>query len=141
MESKTKTCKFCGKKFKYSQKHRIYCSDRCNQKGQLIIRHNWYLNHKELVLKRQKENPNNARTQRKAVLKKKYNLTPGEYNQMALNQNGRCAICEQPIKLHVDHDHETGKVRGLLCQRCNTGSGLFKHDVKILRNAVKYFKK
>ena len=46
-----------------------------------------------------------------------------QYNQMALAQNGVCAICKKEnsngIKLSVDHNHKTGKVRGLLCQRCN----------------------
>lgn len=59
---------------------------------------------------------------RKANLKKKYGLTLEEYATKLANQNGVCAICGDPPKryrLAVDHDHETGKIRDLLCLGCN----------------------
>jgi hypothetical protein len=78
-------------------------------------------------------------------LKQKYGITLAEYNQMLFDQNGCCAICGEhhTIKnktLHVDHCHTTGKVRGLLCQHCNTAIGKFKDDIKLLKNAIKYLK-
>lgn len=58
--------------------------------------------------------------QRRNHLKGRYGLTEKQYQQMMRRQKGRCAICEQPgMKLHIDHDHDTGKVRGLLCLPCN----------------------
>lgn len=62
-------------------------------------------------------------------------------------QDGVCAICGRPetkvlkgkkLSLSIDHDHETGKVRGLLCMDCNTSIGKFKHNKELLLNAVRY---
>ncbi len=53
---------------------------------------------------------------------RRYGITLTQYGQLLEFQGGRCAICERPpgqLHLSVDHDHETGAVRGLLCQRCN----------------------
>ena len=71
----------------------------------------------------------------------KYDLTPHQYAEMLLNQNGGCAICgavptDRPLS--VDHSHHTDKVRGLLCSRCNSGIGFFKDNPNLLRNAVNY---
>ena len=60
-----------------------------------------------------------------------------------VEQNGRCAICgvpeyELPSRLYIDHDHETGKVRGLLCPSCNTGLGHLKDDPEVLLRACIY---
>jgi len=80
-------------------------------------------------------------------LKEGYNMTPDDYYRMYENQNGVCKICSLPEtkgrgaknkRLAVDHNHKTGKVRGLLCGNCNTGIGLLKDDAKILALAVKY---
>ena len=72
---------------------------------------------------------------------KVYGLTKDDYQQMLENQRGRCAICgKEPIrrKLAVDHDHETGLIRGLLCFRCNFGLGWFQDDISRLRRAVSH---
>lgn len=63
---------------------------------------------------------------RKGQLKARYNITPKQYNRMFKKQNECCAVCGKSQlsfknKLAVDHDHKTGKVRGLLCRRCNLG--------------------
>ncbi len=80
-------------------------------------------------------------------LRDKYGLTPEQYNQMALDQHGLCIICKQPetasnqyglMRLAVDHNHETGKICGLLCQRCNSAIGLLREDAEILKRAIKY---
>src|SRR2546423_5792224 len=67
--------------------------------------------------------------ERASHLKRKFGLTLEEYDEMLAAQEGGCAICgeapEEGKILHIDHDHETGLVRGLLCQRCNHGLGLF----------------
>ncbi len=77
---------------------------------------------------------------------KKYGISLEQYNDLLRKQNGRCAICNSrpagmqhsKTRLCVDHEHSTGKVRGLLCGGCNIGLGHFKHNIGILKNAIKY---
>lgn len=78
-------------------------------------------------------------------LKHKYGLSLDEFNAMVEAQNGVCAICNQAPKgkgknstLHVDHDHETGKVRALLCNRCNLVIGHLEEDPDLLQSAIEY---
>lgn len=70
----------------------------------------------------------------------RYGLTPEHYEALLSAQGGRCAICGgRPTgNLHVDHDHNTGKVRGLLCGRCNPALGAFQDSPRILLAAVRY---
>lgn len=77
---------------------------------------------------------------------KKYRISLEDYERMLRRQKGKCAICGgQPNGtgsprgyFHVDHDPDTGKVRGLLCGNCNHGIGKLKHDVRILKRAISY---
>ena len=76
-------------------------------------------------------------------LKKEYGLTLEEYYAMRDKQNGCCALCgkneaEIDRRLDVDHDHVTGKVRGLLCGRCNKALGLFDDKANVLLKASSY---
>lgn len=80
---------------------------------------------------------------------KKYGLTVEEYDVMVSNQGGVCASCKRVethrnqfgvVSLAVDHDHETGEVRGLLCGRCNRALGLLWDDVKNIENLMNYRK-
>ncbi len=77
-------------------------------------------------------------------LKKTYGLSPAEYVDLVLQQGNLCKICGKPetikdrVDLSIDHCHSTGKVRGLLCQRCNFGLGMFKDNVEYLSNAIDY---
>jgi hypothetical protein len=75
---------------------------------------------------------------KKNYLLREYNLTVEQYNQMFVDQGGLCAICDKNLRLVVDHCHLTGKIRGLLCDRCNRGLGYFKDNPKALLNASKY---
>ena len=78
-------------------------------------------------------------------LKRCYNLSKSEYGEMAKRQLFSCAICYRGCdtggRLGVDHNHVTGKVRGLLCRKCNTGLGMFKDNEKFLERAWNYLKK
>ena len=81
------------------------------------------------------------RTQR---LRLEYGLTTEQYNDMLNHQKGLCAICKSKEVgkgfkyLHIDHNHETGKVRGLLCSKCNRGLSCFGDNSKLLGRARKY---
>ncbi len=74
-------------------------------------------------------------------LKRKYEITIEDYNLMYNKQQGKCAICGNPEELlHIDHNHITGEVRGLLCLKCNRGIGFLNDDIKILEQALAYLK-
>lgn len=80
---------------------------------------------------------------RRANLKSKYGITLEDYNAILASQNFRCAICRTDDPKHkgrfvVDHCHKTGKVRGLLCQRCNWFIGQAMDDTAYLLAAVAY---
>jgi hypothetical protein len=69
-----------------------------------------------------------------------YGLTTADYNRMLMAQNGACAICKRKSDktLGVDHCHVTGKLRSLLCHKCNAGLGHFDDDPNLLREAAAY---
>jgi hypothetical protein len=79
---------------------------------------------------------------RRSHLKRKFGLTLEQYDAMLAGQGGGCGICgKRPrpdISLHVDHDHSTGKIRGLLCFTCNNALGDFEDDATLLRSAIAY---
>ena len=86
-----------------------------------------------------------AEVMRRAHLRAKYGLTPADYDRMLAGQGGGCAICAEPApdgqSLHVDHCHDTGRVRGLLCFNCNAGLGMFDHDGARLDAAATYLRR
>jgi hypothetical protein len=68
-----------------------------------------------------------------------YGITEEQYKALTEHHQGKCGICDKPSdKLVVDHNHVTGKVRGLLCSNCNTALGLFGDSVETLRAAEGY---
>lgn len=73
---------------------------------------------------------------------KKYGLTIAEYHHLHELQAGLCRICERPLSngVHIDHDHATLIVRGLLCPKCNIGLGHFEDDPRRLRRAAAYLR-
>ncbi len=75
---------------------------------------------------------------RDAYFYRKYKLTQRELNALREGQQNRCAICGDPDPQHLDHNHSTGKIRKLLCQRCNQGLGLFRDDPHLLHVAGLY---
>ena len=88
---------------------------------------------------------------RNIQLYQKYGILLEDYERILEEQEGRCAICGMKAEhnvingrlksLHVDHDHSTGTIRGILCSNCNTGLGMFKDDPTLLRNAIEYLRR
>jgi len=78
-------------------------------------------------------------------LKHSYGITLAQYEEFLSKQKGVCAICKNKCstnrRLAVDHDHRTGKVRGLLCARCNKGLGEFQDNPQLIKKAINYLKK
>lgn len=93
-----------------------------------------------------------AHYMRRSLVHKKYGITTVEYDAMVDVHQGLCAICGKPqqavngltgkmFDMNVDHDHETKKVRGLLCHNCNRGLGMFQDSADLLRRAAEYLDK
>ena len=117
-------CKVCRKTIENNDNRRNYSKKYRSQKISNFPEH--YKHHKR---------------------KKRYGITPEQYLKMFSDQEGKCLICGQPEtclyrdqirSLAVDHNHETGQVRGLLCNGCNNGLGRFKDDPSLLRLAAAY---
>lgn len=90
------------------------------------------------------------RKRKNSHLIKAFGITIAEYDKMVKKQKNLCAICLKPEcgksqygtkKLAVDHCHVTGRVRGLLCEKCNRAIGQLHEDIEALERAIKYLKK
>jgi len=140
-------------KDKYDKSGYTYRCKKCRAK-----------NHKEWVLKNPEKvkeinlknkdkrkqfynSPEGRRSSRRSWLKKTYGLSLEDYDKMLKEQNNLCAICEEKDTkdkwgcLAVDHDHKTGKIRDLLCYKCNAGIGLLNDNKELLIKAIKYLEK
>lgn len=90
-----------------------------------------------------------AELERKRIttMLRRYGMTPEDYDRMLLEQNGTCAICsrtaeqERYKRLNIDHCHETGKVRGLLCTPCNHAIGVLGDTAEHVKKAVAYLER
>lgn len=142
IQEQHKTCCVCGERkhfdlfynFKNKSDNKCYRCKSCDDKA----RKKW-----------SSSNPEKAYTSmRGRNLKHKYGISLEEYKEMLTNQGGKCAICKatennttgdrKDWNFAVDHDHKTGKVRGLLCNNCNRALGLFKDSANLLAEAKKY---
>jgi DNA-directed RNA polymerase subunit RPC12/RpoP len=117
----------------------------------------WYEKHKEKRLKQIAEYVSNKPKEwiqakgRRHHLKRRYNITQQEYDTKLASQDYKCAICGKDASdnkrgkridpLHVDHCHETNKLRDLLCHSCNSGLGQFKDNIETLQKAIDYLHK
>jgi hypothetical protein len=79
------------------------------------------------------------------VREKKYGINADEFNNLLEKQNGCCAICgkkyEKRLRFSVEHDHISGKIRGITCHKCNIGIGMFEENVYTLKSAIEYIEK
>lgn len=120
-------------KDKLADKHREYYAKNKSKRAE-YARDYRAKNIEKLVLDDQKKN-----------LRRKYGLTLESYDALVESQKGVCAICQEPCsiqaRLSVDHCHDTGKVRGLLCALCNRGLGHFLDSPLRLKAAISYLLK
>jgi hypothetical protein len=90
---------------------------------------------------RQRGRGKSAASRRRGKLRSKYGITPEDYAEMYVAQDGRCAVCGAARDvLSIDHCHATGAVRGLLCRECNIALGLLKDDPAIIERAAEYLR-
>ncbi len=82
-----------------------------------------------------------AKTSISARRRQTYGLDATDYKVLYTLQRGACAICAKKKDLHIDHDHVTDKVRGLLCMDCNTSLGKLGDSVEGLRRALAYLER
>ncbi len=113
IKNDTSLCKGCGKSFNISIKKAGYCSSKCRS---------IHIN---------------------------YKINIEDYNKLLSEQNNKCAICKKVFneddkkykQINIDHDHKTGKIRGILCSPCNRSLGLMKENVESILNMIKYLNK
>lgn len=150
-----KECTTCGVVKPLEDFHRRSCeadgrADRCKpcaNEGRrkyrdklLAYNKRWYEENKEAYLARRAER-RVPETSRRQWIWHRYRLTEEVFDAMLVSQGGRCAICQGDNGgevLHVDHDHASGKVRGLLCRKCNAAIGLVADDPGVLYAAIGY---
>lgn len=130
-----KICKKCNvekqlDQFNKHPKGHLGLDNRCRSCYKVILKEN-YKNKKQEYSVRNKNSKFDFK-------KHKYNIEKHEYNQLVEKQNGLCKICLNKRNLCVDHDHKTGKIRGLLCHKCNLAIGLLEDNISSMTNAIKY---
>lgn len=142
-----KPCRSCANSIKSGGTGAVY-----NDKGEKLCiscqrykpPNEFYKNKKNNLHSLCKEcSPKDSKEYHKEVYRyKKYDITKEDFEQLVENQGGKCKICNKRLneEIHIDHNHRTGKVRGVLCGKCNKGLGQFEDDITILTNAIKYLK-
>jgi hypothetical protein len=153
-----KKCTKCGQEKDFKMFHK----DKHNPDGFTYAckecRNNAYNEYYKKNPEKQKEKNNSQKSNRKKYyssvegikssrrshLKRMFNISLEDYNELLERQNFKCVICNgyetsyRNEVLSVDHCHNTGKIRGLLCNTCNRALGLFKDNKELLTNAIKY---
>jgi hypothetical protein len=93
-------------------------------------------------LKEFKQSPAGKRSDRKGHLRRKFGMSLEDYDELVEKQGGVCAVCGYPPdegkSFHIDHDHDSGRIRGLLCSRCNHAIGLLRDDPEVIESALTY---
>lgn len=128
----TKTCRQCGKEFKCTLAKTkftncVFCSNECCAEHQ-----------RKPAGTRAKDDPRRVKDWQ---LKSQYGIRVEDYEKMLAQQEGKCLICgKKSESLVIDHDHNTGVVRGLLCHHCNIGLGFLKDNANSLEAAIIYLR-
>lgn len=96
---------------------------------------------KECHNRRGRESVRKAGGSRNYHLRQKYGVEMAEVERRIMRQGGRCAVCKMGQAVQVDHDHETGSIRGVVCLNCNAGMGHFRDDPALLASAAAYLRR
>lgn len=147
----TKTCSKCnlskpitefGKRSRSKDGHTSECK-LCHK----LTSKKWEVDNKNkrYANKRKHELANPLKTKARKY-KYEYGITLEDYANLLAAQKDCCAICKKhksefKIAMHTDHDHKTGKIRGILCQKCNRGLGFFNDNKELLDSAKQYLNK
>lgn len=134
-------CKKCTSDYGHENKDRI--NERRRNDGRKDIRNE--------QSRKWRETTHGKMITKDIVLKKRYNISLIEYNELLKNQDYKCAVCLSPEtsidkrtgklrELSVDHNHYTGEARGLLCRSCNTALGSLKENEDIIYSLLNYIK-
>lgn len=151
MDDQQKTPVGHGKKYawlqtpkgrEYTKRHNANGAER-TAKYRERHRETYLVSHREQERAR-RATPKAKRSKKNAALMKAYGITVEQFEAMAEAQAGLCGICAKKLDMgfntHVDHCHETGAVRGILCNGCNVALGLFQDSADMLARAVSYLK-
>jgi len=114
--------------------------------GKIDKRGNFYCTKCQRISQKEWLEKNEGKTKeikRKSHFKTKYGISVKDYEQMEKDHKGCCAICGIHKNgfdkdLYIDHCHDSNKVRGLLCQSCNSGLGFFKDNIRLMLKAIEY---
>jgi hypothetical protein len=126
-ETRTADCSICGPGVKMWKGGRL--------------RRRWRCASRVAAQASRRRDLNPARTRITKMRANGVNITLEQFQALTVEANGHCQLCNRECSLHVDHDHETGEVRGLLCSTCNTGLGKFGDDPERLDRAAAYIRK
>jgi len=140
--------------YRDKEKQKLYWRQYQNRPKRKQYKKQWDADNRErmadLQRQRRESDPQKYKTYfRNHRLIKKYGITQADYERMLQEQGGVCGICGgQPditrhgiTRLAIDHDHATGKIRGLLCNNCNAGMGIIGDTVEHLERAAEYLKR
>lgn len=156
----------CGTEFD-TKCNRKYCSDECTKVAKKLSRQGHYSRHKESVKQKAHAyyhgnkskvsvSARYYRAKNKQImvsrkLEYKFGLTLEQAKEKLGNQGGCCDICRKPLDYatgvkgrdgpSIDHNHKTGKIRGIICMCCNTGLGMFTDNTATLREAANYLER
>lgn len=138
---KCKSLEYLNNKDRYLAKAKENYWDKREEK--IEYRRQYYKENREKVLAGMKRyHQANPHVKREHYLKINYGITNDDYQTLLTSQNHQCAVCgDSPeYNLVVDHNHDTGEIRGLLCQPCNQALGLLKDSPEIIQSAQNYLK-
>jgi hypothetical protein len=147
-----RVCPTCGASYQPHNKNQVACGRKCREsiprnRERIRAYHASPENReRKNAARRVSAGPQRVEANRRNNLRR-YGITPERFDEMSAEQGGTCALCggtprpdgvKAASRLHVDHDHETGAVRRLLCNGCNRGLGYLQDSPELLRMAADY---